>query len=385
MKLETLLAHAGRTGESPFGAVVPPLVLSTTFAHPGQGEVRYEYARTANPTRDALESSLAALEGGKHGLAFSSGLAAATAAFQLLSAGDEILVGHDIYPGTLRILFGLLGQVGIAFQSVDFGDLDAVRAAITPATRLIWLETPTNPSLRVHDIARIAEIARSAGAYLAVDNTLATPLGQRPLELGAHLVSHSVTKALNGHSDVMGGALVTGDDELGERLRFIQNAAGAVPSPFDCYLTLRGLKTLHLRMERASANALALARWLSTHPAIAHVRYPGLESSAGYALARRQMSLFGTVVSPVLKASSTEDAAARVARLFGALRVITPAHSLGGVESLVEYPAQMSHAGIPEEMWALAGVEAGMVRISVGVEHLDDLKDDLERALGAIG
>ncbi len=345
---------------------------TSTFAQEGLGGHRgYEYARTANPTRTALETCLASLEGAAHGVAFASGMAAVDAVLRQLAAGDHVLVNGDGYGGTHR----LLTQVHRAnVTPVDLADLDAVEAAWRPETRLVWAESPTNPGLGIVDIAALSALARARGAWCAVDNTFATPWLQRPLELGAHLVVHSTSKYLGGHSDVIGGFAATDDDGLAAGITLVRNAAGAVPGPFDCFLVLRGVKTLALRMDRHCENALAVARFLRGHPAVAHVRYPGLAEDPGHALAARQMGgRFGGMVSCVL-AGGEAAAASLVART----RLFTLGESLGGVESLIGYPARMSHASVAGT--ALAA-DPGLVRLSVGIEDLDDLVADLAQAL----
>jgi cystathionine gamma-synthase len=352
--------------------VITPLYQTSTYAWPGlDADPEYAYARTSNPTRTALETCLASLEGAAHGLAFASGMAAVDAVVRQLAAGDHILLNPDGYGGTHR----LLRQVhDIAFTLVDLGDLDAVAAAWTDRTRLLWVESPTNPGLAVVDIAALSALALERGGWCAVDNTFATPWLQRPLELGAHLVVHSTSKYVNGHSDVIGGFIATNDDDLAAALRLVRNAAGAVPGPFDCLLVLRGVKTLALRMERHCDNALAVARFLATHPAVRSVSYPGLADHPGHALAARQMSgRFGGMLSIVL-GGGREAAASMVSRT----RLFTLAESLGGVESLIAYPARMSHAslaGTPLE------ADPGLVRLSVGIEDVEDLLQDLAQAL----
>ena len=349
-----------------------PVYQTSTFAQDGLGVHKgYEYARTANPTRAALETCLASLEGAGHGLAFASGMAAVDAVVRQLAPGDHILVNADGYGGTHR----LLTQVHRAdFTPVDLADLDAVDAAWTDRTRLVWAESPTNPGLGIVDIAALAGLARERGAWCAVDNTFATPWLQRPLELGAHVVVHSTSKYLSGHSDVVGGFAATNDDDLAAALRLVRNAAGAVPGPLDCFLVLRGVKTLALRMDRHCENALAVAGFLRTHPAVKDVRYPGLTDHRGHDLAARQMGgRFGGVVACVL-AGGEEAAAAFVART----RLFTLGESLGGVESLIGYPARMSHASLAGTPLA---ADPALVRLSVGIEDVDDLLADLAQAL----
>jgi cystathionine beta-lyase/cystathionine gamma-synthase len=376
--LDTLAIHAAQAPDPHTGAVMPAIQLSTTFAQDGPGKHRgYEYARTDNPTRRTLEQCLAALEGGAHGIAFSSGCAATTAVLQLLRPGDHVVACDDVYGGTFRILDKLFVPLGIEVSFVDMTDANNVARALRPSTRLLWVETPTNPLLKIVDIARLAALARARRVMLAVDNTFATPVLQRPLELGAQLCVHSTTKYLNGHADVVGGAVVTDDAELAGRLRFVQNAAGAVPSPFDCYLVLRGIKTLPLRMRRCSATALELARWLEAHPKVERVIHPGLRSHPQFKLARRQMSLAGGMISLVVRGGAkAASAVLERAELF------VCAESLGGVESLIEHPASMTHAAIPARVRAQIGILDGLIRLSIGLEDAADLRSDLERSLG---
>jgi cystathionine gamma-lyase len=377
--IDTLCIHAGQEPDPVSGAVMTPIVLSTTFAQDGPGAHKgYDYSRAGNPTRTALEACLAALEGARHGVAFGSGCAASTAVLLLLKTGDHVLVADDVYGGTFRIFDKVLAQFGIAATFVDMTDPARVAAALLPNTRLVWMETPSNPMLKVFDIAAIAEIARGRGLPLAVDNTFATPILQRPLDLGATLVVHSTTKYLNGHSDVVGGAVLVNDDALAERLHFLQKSVGGVPSPFDCYLVLRGLKTLAVRMARHVASARTLAEWLERHPAVARVRYPGLASHEGNALASRQMSGPGGMISFEYRGSLAQAQA-----FLRALRIFACAESLGGVESLAEHPATMTHASLPAEARRAVGIGDGLIRLSVGLEHPDDLKGDLSRGFEA--
>jgi cystathionine gamma-lyase len=375
--LATRALHVGQGPDPSTGAVVVPIHLATTFAQESPGRHKgFEYSRSGNPTRNNLEECLASLEGARHGLAFSSGLAATATVMLLLDPGDHVVFTEDVYGGTFRLFDKVFRRYGLSFTAVDPTDPDAVAAAITDRTRLVWLESPTNPLLRVVDIDAVSEIVHGAGALVAVDSTFASPVLQRPLELGADLVIHSSTKFLGGHSDVLGGAVLTSDDALAERLRFHQNAVGAVPSPFDCWLLLRGLKTLQLRVIRQCENALAIARWLEGQDAVVRVHYPGLESNPGHALAKRQMGgFFGGVVS--FEVSSGTAARSFLERL----RVFTLAESLGAVESLAESPALMTHASIPEETRTKVGVSDGLLRLSVGIEDVDDLTADLEQAL----
>jgi cystathionine gamma-lyase len=375
--LATRALHVGQGPDPSTGAVVVPIHLATTFAQESPGRHQgYEYSRSGNPTRANLEACLASLEGAGHGLAFSSGLAATTTVMMLLDPGDHVVFTEDVYGGTFRLFDKVFRRYGLEFTAVDPTDPDAVAAAMTDRTRLVWLESPTNPLLRVVDLDAVSELVHGAGALVAVDSTFASPVLQQPLELGADLVIHSSTKFLGGHSDVLGGAVLTSDDALAERMRFHQNAVGAVPSPFDCWLLLRGLKTLQLRVLRQCDNALTVARWLEGQDAVVQVYYPGLESHPGHALARRQMGgHFGGVVS--FEVSSGEAARSFLERL----RVFTLAESLGAVESLAESPAMMTHASIPEETRTRVGVSDGLLRLSVGIEDVDDLLADLEQAL----
>jgi cystathionine gamma-lyase len=375
--LATRALHVGQGPDPATGAVVVPIHLATTFAQESPGRHKgFEYSRSGNPTRANLEACLASLESAEHGLAFSSGLAATTTVMLLLDPGDHVVFTEDVYGGTYRLFEKVFRRYGLTFSAVDPTDTDAVAAAMTERTRLVWLESPTNPLLRVIDIDAVSELIHGAGALVAVDSTFASPVLQRPLELGADLVIHSSTKFLGGHSDVLGGAVLTSDDFLAERLRFHQNAVGAVPSPFDCWLLLRGLKTLQLRVLQQCENALTIARWLEGQDEVVQVYYPGLESNPGHALARRQMGgHFGGVVS--FEVSSGDAARSFLERL----RVFTLAESLGAVESLAESPAFMTHASIPEETRTRVGVSDGLVRLSVGIEDVDDLVADLEQAL----
>ncbi|MFZ2032543.1 MAG: cystathionine gamma-synthase [Candidatus Dormiibacterota bacterium] len=375
--LATRALHVGQGPDPSTGAVVVPIHLATTFAQESPGRHKgFEYSRSGNPTRGNLEECLASLENAQHGLAFSSGLAATTAVMLLLDPGDHVVFTEDVYGGTFRLFDKVFRRYGLTFTAVDPTDPDAIAAAMTDRTRLVWLESPTNPLLRIVDLDAVSELVHGAGAIVAVDSTFASPVLQRPLELGADLVIHSSTKFLGGHSDVLGGAVLTSDDSLAELLRFHQNAVGAVPSPFDCWLLLRGLKTLQLRVLRQCENALAIARWLEGQDAVTQVHYPGLESSPGHALARRQMAgHYGGVVS--FEVSSREAALSFLERL----RVFTLAESLGAVESLAESPALMTHTSIPEEIRTRVGVSDGLLRLSVGIEDVDDLVADLEQAL----
>ncbi|KIG18219.1 Cystathionine gamma-lyase [Enhygromyxa salina] len=378
-KIETLVIHGGQHSEPVTGAVMPPIFQTSTYVQKSPGEhTGFEYSRTQNPTRFALERSIAALEGGTHGLAFASGCAATTAVIQLLDAGDHVIAGDDIYGGTFRLFDKVMSRRGHRFSYVDPRDLSAIEAAFEPKTKMVWLETPTNPMLKLGDIAAISAMCKARGVLLVVDNTFMTPVFQRPFEHGADLVVHSTTKYIGGHSDVVGGAVAMRSADMHERLHFIQNSCGAVPGPQDCYLTLRGIKTLALRMERHASNAIAVAKYLETHPKIERVIYPGLASHPQHELATRQMSGFGGMVSFYLNGGLDQ-----ARRFLETVRVFTLAESLGGVESLIEHPAIMTHASVPKENRDKLGIADGFVRVSVGIEHLDDLLADLDRALAA--
>jgi len=379
LSLDTLCIHAGQQPDPTSGAVMTPIVLSSTFAQDGPGVHQgYDYSRAGNPTRTALEGCLAALEGGKHGIAFGSGCAATTAVLMMLKSGDHVLSSDDVYGGTFRIFDRVMKPFGVDASFIDMSDPAHVAASIRPNTKLLWLETPSNPMLKVFDIAKIVAVAKKAGVPVLVDNTFATPMLQRPLDLGADLVLHSATKYLNGHSDVVAGAVITRDDALGERLHFLQKAVGGVPSPFDCYMVLRGLKTLAVRMRQHVASASSLAEWLVGHEQVARVYYPGLPSHPGYEIAREQMDGPGGMISFDLRGGLAQSAA-----FLKALRVFVCAESLGGVESLAEHPAIMTHASVPEAARHALGIGDGLVRLSVGLEGQDDLRADLERGFAA--
>jgi len=377
MKFETLAIHAGQEPDPANGAVMTPIYQTSTYAQDGVGQPRqgYEYSRTQNPTRKALENCLAALEGGSYGLAFASGMAATDAVLRLLNAGSHVLAGDDVYGGTFRLFDKVLVRHGLDFTFADTSDLEAVAEALTPSTRMVWLETPTNPLLSVTDIRAVAEMVGShpSRPLLVVDNTFATPYLQRPLELGADIVVHSTTKYLSGHSDVVGGALVVKDQELHEKLAFLQNAAGAIPGPMDCFLILRGITTLPLRMDRHAANASALVSILTGHPKIERTMYPFHPSHPQHRIASGQMINGGGMISFIMKAG--REAAVRVAE---STKVFTLAESLGGVESLIEVPAAMTHLSTSDSQIA---VDPGLVRLSVGIEHVDDLLADIQQAL----
>ena len=379
MRLETKLIHAGVAPDPSTGAIMTPIYQTSTYVQQAPGQHKgYEYARTQNPTRDALQQALAAIEGGSWGLCFGSGLAATDAVLKLLQPGDEVIAANDMYGGTYRIFTKVFEKYGIRFHFVDMQDPASLLPVLNARTRLIWTETPTNPMMTITDIAAVAALAKTHKALLCVDNTFASPYLQNPLEWGADLVVHSATKYLGGHSDVVHGCIVGKDAGLEERLRFIQNSCGAVPGPQDCFLVLRGLKTLHVRMQRHSENGRTVAHWLKAHPKVDKVYWCGFEDSAGYAVARKQMRDFGGMMSFTLK----DD------RMDAALRVLSNTHlfalaeSLGGVESLIGHPASMTHASIPREERLKTGLVDSLIRLSVGLESADDLLADLEQAIG---
>lgn len=379
MRFSTKAIHAGLPPDPATGAIMTPVYLTSTFVQEAPGVHKgYDYARTANPTRSALEANLAELEDGTYGLAFASGLAAESTILQTLNSGDHVLCGQDLYGGTYRLLTRVFARFGIASSFVDATDPAAVEAALTPATRLLWLETPSNPLLTVCDIAALAGLAHARGVKVVVDNTFASPYLQQPLQLGADLVLHSTTKYLGGHSDVVGGALVTNDEALYQELKFLQNAVGAVPGPLDCFLVLRGIKTLAVRMRQHCASALELAFHLASHPEVARVHYPGLPSSPWHELAHRQMSAFGGMLSLELKGG-----AERNSRFTTRTRLFALAESLGGVESLIGLPSTMTHAAIPPDQRQKAGLADALVRLSVGLEDIEDLIEDVDQAIAA--
>ncbi len=376
-RFDTRAIHAGQEFDPTTGAVVPPIYQTSTFVQDGIGGLRggYEYARSGNPTRDSLQTLIAALEGGRFGTSFSSGLAAEDALLRaVLRPGDHVVLGNDVYGGTHRLISRIHGPWGVEVDPVEMSDLDQVRAAVRQgSTKILWVETPSNPLMKVTDIAALAEAGKEAGALVVVDNTFASPALQRPLELGADVVVHSTTKYLGGHSDVLGGAVVTNDEELSEKVRFLQFAAGAVLAPMEAWLTVRGIKTLGIRMQRHSENAMAVAEHFADHPKIERVYYPGLPTHPGHELASRQMTRFGGMLSIALK--DGEQAARTMAE---STKLFQLAESLGGVESLIGYPAEMTHAsvrGTPLE------VAPNILRLSVGIEDVDDLLEDLEQAL----
>ncbi|MBK9416879.1 MAG: cystathionine gamma-synthase [Flavobacteriales bacterium] len=378
MKFGTKAIHAGVEPDPTTGAIMTPIYQTSTYVQAAPGDHKgYEYSRTHNPTRTALQNALAALENGSHGLCFSSGMASIDAVVKLLGPGDEVISTNDLYGGTYRLFTRIFEGFGVKFRFVDMGDLRNVEAAITPKTKLIWAETPTNPLLRIIDIAGLGELARKQGCLLGVDNTFASPYLQTPIDLGADIVMHSVTKYLGGHSDVVMGALVVKDAELAERLAFIQNSSGATPGPMDCFLVLRGLKTLHLRMQRHCENGKAVAEWLLSHPGVDHVYWPGFTTHANHDVAARQMRGYGGMISFTLKGDTMADAT----RVLSGTKLFSLAESLGGVESLLGHPASMTHASIPREERLRNGLADTLIRLSVGLEDAEDLIADLDQAL----
>jgi cystathionine gamma-lyase len=378
-RFETRSIHAGQDPDEKTGALMTPIHANSTYEQDAPGEHRgYEYSRTGNPTRTDLEANLASLENGEYGRCFSSGMGSINTVLNLLDAGDHVVSGEDIYGGTRRIFDQVYTQYDIEFTYVDMTDLDAIEDAFREETELLWLETPTNPLMSIVDIEGAADVANDHDALCAIDNTFATPYLQRPLDLGADIVSHSLTKYLGGHSDVVGGALITNDEELDERFGFYQNSVGATPGPHECFLVLRGTKTLPVRMDRHCENARELAQWLDDHEDVDRVYYPGLDSHPGHEIAAEQMDDFGGMLSFELEASLEE-----AAEFVSSTEVFTLAESLGGVESLIEQPATMTHASIPAEEREAAGLSDGLIRASVGVEHVDDLKADLQQAMDA--
>ncbi len=374
--LATWAVHAGQEPEPVTGAIMPPIFQTSTYVQPRLGEhTGFEYARTRNPTRDALERNIAVLEGATHGFAFASGMAATEAVLKLLSAGDHVVSGENVYGGTHRLMVQVLERFGMQFTFVDARHPAHFKAALTPATKMLFVETPTNPMMRIADLGAIGSIAAARDLYFVVDNTFASPIFQRPLTLGANIVVHSTTKFLNGHSDMVGGAVVTSLDDVADQLAFMQNAAGAVPGPFDCWLALRGIKTLALRMRQHDANGRRIAQWLAEHPRVKQVYYPGLPDHPQHELACVQMEGFGGMISFDL--GSIDEAR----RVVEATRLFSLAESLGGVESLIGHPATMTHASVPKELRESMGLSLGLVRISVGIENCDDLLADLEQAL----
>jgi cystathionine beta-lyase/cystathionine gamma-synthase len=379
MKLATKIIHAGMEPDPGTGAIMTPIFQTSTYVQEAPGVNKgFEYARSQNPTRKALEEALAEIENGRYGLAFSSGVAATDAVIKLLSPGDEVIAASDMYGGTYRLFTKIFEKFGIRFIYVDTSNPENVQSVVTDKTKLIWLETPTNPLMNISDIVAISVIAKKAGALLCVDNTFASPYLQNPLDLGADIVMHSSTKYLGGHSDVIQGALIINDQPLREQLYFIQKSCGAVPGPMDCFLVLRGIKTLHVRMQRHCENGAVIAEWLRKHPGVAKVYWCGFEDHAGYAIAKKQMRGFGGMMSFELKDESPEA----TKKVLSSTRLFSLAESLGGVESLINHPASMTHASIPKEERIKNGLSDSLIRLSVGIEDADDLIEDLRQAIG---
>ena len=379
LRFNSATIHGGQAPDPAYGAVMPPIYQTSTYAQttPG-GHKGFEYSRTHNPTRQALEKSLASIENGKHGLAFASGLAAMDAVMKLLQPGDEVISTNDLYGGSYRLFTKIFEAYGLKFHFVDMNDLANVEAAINGNTKLIWVETPTNPMMNVVDIEAVAQLAKKNNLLLAVDNTFASPYLQQPLNFGADIVMHSATKYLGGHSDIVLGSLVVNDDDLHERLAFIQNASGAVPGPMDSFLTLRGIKTLHVRLQRHCENGKAVAEYLAAHPKIEKVYWPGFETHPNHDVAKKQMKDFGGMLSFIPKGADYKAAI----KIVENLKLFTLAESLGGVESLAGHPASMTHASIPKEEREKSGVVDALIRLSVGIEDAQDLIDDLANAIG---
>jgi len=379
MRFETLAIHAGERPDKTFGAISVPIYQTSAFAFEDVGKTRgYDYSRTANPTRKVLEDTLAQLEGGKAGFAFATGMAAETTVVHLLKAGDHVISGDDVYGGTYRLFKDVMQELGLEFTFLRMNNRQAIARAIKPNTRMIWIETPSNPLLNITDVEMVVDIARKHNVLTVIDNTFATPYFLRPIEYGVDLVVHSTTKYLNGHCDVVGGAVVTINDELTQRVQFLLNAMGTCASPFDCWLVLRGIQTLPLRMKKHEENAIAVASYLQKHKAVSQVFYPGIKSHPGHEIAKRQMKGFGGVVSFELK-GGTES----VNHFLRRLKVFSLAESLGGVASLAEHPATMSHASMPPDYRAKIGISDNLIRLSVGLEGIDDLIDDLAQALNS--
>ena len=379
MKFNTKTIHAGVHPDPETGAIMTPIYQTSTYKQSSPGEHKgFEYSRTHNPTRTQLQDSLAALEGAQHGLCFASGMAAIDTVIKLLQPGDEVVATNDLYGGTYRIFTQIFQSYGIKFHFVDKSNLAEVEEAINENTKLLWVETPTNPLLKIIDIAACADIAKRAGALLCVDNTFASPYLQQPMSQGADIVMHSITKYINGHSDVVMGALVFNDDDLLERLSFIQNSCGAVPGPQDCFLTLRGIKTLHVRMQRHAENGRKVAEYLKSHPKVSKVYWPGFEDHPNHDVAKRQMKDFGGMMSFTMHGDNIADAQEVISKT----KLFTLAESLGGVESLCGHPASMTHASIPKAEREKAGLKDSLIRLSVGIEDVDDLIEDLRKAIG---
>jgi cystathionine beta-lyase/cystathionine gamma-synthase len=379
MKKATKYIHAGAVPDPSTGAIMTPIYQTSTYVQEAPATHKgYEYARSQNPTRKALEDAYAEIENAKYALAFSSGVAATDAVIKLLAPGDEVICANDMYGGTYRLFTKVFEKFGIKFIYVDTTNADNVANAVTINTKLVWLETPTNPLMNITDIEAVATITKAKNILLAVDNTFASPALQNPLDLGADIVMHSATKYLGGHSDVIQGALMMNDDKLREQLYFLQKSCGAVPGPQDCFLVLRGIKTLGIRMKAHCENGIKIAHWLKQHPKVAKVYWPGFEDSAGYEVAKKQMHGFGGMISFTLKDESIEEAK----RVLSSTHLFSLAESLGGVESLINHPASMTHASIPREERIKNGLSDGLIRLSVGIEDADDLIDDLSKAIG---
>lgn len=379
MKLGTKLIHAGVAPDPSTGAIMTPIFQTSTYVQSAPGVHKgYEYARTQNPTRDALQNALAAIENGTHGISFGSGLAATDGVMKLLNPGDEVIATNDLYGGTYRIFTKVFERYGIKFTFIDMADAKNIEAHVTPQTKMIWLETPTNPLLRIIDIAACAQIARKSEIMLCVDNTFASPYLQNPLDLGADIVLHSATKYLGGHSDVVHGVVIVKNEDLAQRLYFIQNSCGAVPGPQDCFLVLRGIKTLHVRMQRHCENGVVVANFLRNHPKVDKVYWPGFTDHPNHDIAKQQMRGFGGMMSFTLKDDSIESAN----RILSNTHLFALAESLGGVESLIGHPASMTHASIPRAERVKNGLVDSLIRLSVGIEDASDLTDDLAKAIG---
>lgn len=379
MKIGTKFIHAGVEPDPSTGAIMTPIYQTSTFVQAAPGDNKgYEYARSQNPTRTALENAFAAIENGKHGLAFSSGVAATDAVLKLLAPGDEVIAGNDMYGGTYRLFTKIFEKFGIKFHFVDMFEVKNIEAVINDKTKLIWVETPTNPLLNIADIEAITKLAKEKNILTCVDNTFASPYLQNPLDLGADIVLHSATKYLSGHSDVVQGCLITNDDSLKDQLYFIQKSSGAVPGPMDCFLVLRGIKTLHVRMQRHCENGKAIAHFLKSHPKVGKVYWCGFEDAPGHKIAAKQMRDFGGMISFTLK----DESDANVRRVLSSTKVFALAESLGGVESLINHPATMTHASIPREERIKNGLSDSLIRLSVGIEDVEDLIEDLNQAIG---
>jgi cystathionine beta-lyase len=379
MKFATKVIHAGIEPDATSGAIMTPIFQTSTYVQDAPGVHKgYEYARTQNPTRHALQNQLAALENGNYGISFASGLAATDAIAKLFNTGDHIISSNDLYGGTYRIFTKVFGRFGLDFSFVDMTDIANIEQAITPATKLIWIETPTNPMLNIVDIAAVCTMAKKYNILVCVDNTFASPYLQTPLDLGADIVIHSATKYLGGHSDVIHGAVIVKDKTLADSLYFLQNACGAVPGPQDCFLILRGIKTLHIRVQRACENAEKIAAFLKSHPKVATVNYPGFTEHKGHEIAKKQMKLFGAMISFSLK----EDSLTAAHKVLSATHLFALAESLGGVESLIGHPASMTHGSIPLEERKKTGVVDSLIRLSIGIEDVEDLIEDLKKAIG---